>query len=802
MTDDSAPGLPPVAADVAAGALDLLPARLRKRVDAAVAKMAGRPVEGVPGGVRVRVDEESWVMLRVSGGVVVAEGDAVCGCLLAPACLHRAAILAACPVAEPSEILPLDRAPSTRSPRTPDSPADPATGDAPGATGALTQDTPARPAIEDGPRGTGARTQDTPARRAIGDSPEAPGALTQDTPARPAIEDGPRGTGARTQAGPGRGPAPEPPLLKRRRGWMGEPSLLTHQGGQVGEPPLLTHQEGQVGEPSLPTHQEGQAGEPARDQARPAIEDGPRATGTRTRTRTQGTSARPAMDQARGPGQAGAAHPVLGVVRRALVGVLVRGVGGGGAVQRAEVLHAAHSARLAGFPLPAAAAVRVARRLTEAQGNDPAFRLSELTAELTGLLDLLDRPDDAAAPPRRSYQPAKPLRLFGLFTEPVVTASGYAGATAYGCAPDGTLHTVSDIMPGPPARAVRASGSPLPGGCALPLREWGDGGAVILTDPTVSPDGRIGAGAGVRSVRAAGAAWHEPPLDALWRRPPADQLTAALDWSAEPAGVRRAGGDLLFLTGTVTAEGFRADGGPVLRLLAPDERAELAYAENLRLLASRPGLRLRLIARLAADRPGAVRALAAAWTGHDGEQVRADLGLRRLNRSLIPAPPPAPATPTAPSPPPPALPMELDLLRRAVDRAVAGGRAVTAASADGELPRRLGAAGLATGAECARALAERAADRRHDGLGRLLPADPDAFATAWLAASLYVSAATRALLPAAWSAGGAGEPERTPEAVPETAGDSPRKDSRKDPRRDMRRDTARTESPRTPSEPV
>ncbi|MEU9010737.1 hypothetical protein AB0D12_13330 [Streptomyces sp. NPDC048479] len=282
---------------------------------------------------------------------------------------------------------------------------------------------------------------------------------------------------------------------------------------------------------------------------------------------------------------------------------------------------------------------------------------------------------------------------------------------------------------------------------------------MILTGPTVSPDGRIGGGARLRSVRAAGAQWHESPLDALWQRPPAAQLAAALDWLAEPADDRTAGGDLLFLTGTVSRGGFRVVGGPALQLLAPDERPELPYAENLRLLASRPGLALRLIARAVPDRPGGVHALAAAWTSHDGESVRADLGLRRLNRSHIPAHTPAPI-PTQTDPlhlvaaAPPALPVELDLLRRAVDRTVAGGRAVTAASADGELPRRLRAVGLATGADCALSLAETAADRRHDALGRLLPADPDAFAAAWLAASVYTSAAARSLLSAAWSATG------------------------------------------------
>ncbi|MFE2742843.1 hypothetical protein ACFXKX_00420 [Streptomyces scopuliridis] len=579
---DSAAVLPPVAAEVAAGALDLLPARLRKRVDGAVAKAAGWPVEAARDGVLVRVAEDTAVTLRVTAGIVAGPDDAVCSCLLAPACLHRAAVLSVAPLAVREE---------------------------------------------------------------------------------------------------------------RRTGPEVEPA-------------------GREGEPSAPA---------------PAVTDEP----------------------ALSPAQATA----LDALRDAVTAVLVAGVSGSGAVHRAELLHAAHSARLAGLHRPAGTAVRIARLLGEARSDDPAFRLSGLSGELAELLDLVRRPAAALSPARRDYRPEGPLRLYGLFTEPVVTASGYAGATVYALAPDGTLRTLSDIAPGGPDRALQASGTPVPGGCALGLRELGDSGGVILTAPTVSADGRIGGGGAVRSVRAAGAGWREAPLAALWERPPAGQLASALGWLSEPADARTAGGDLLFLDGVVTGAGFAVAAGLTLRLAAPDERPELPYAENLSLLASRRGLALRLIARVVPDRPDRVQVLAASWTGHDEEPVRADLGLRLLNRSHIPAVPAVPAglTGAMEGGAPPALPIELDLLRRTVDRAVAGGRAVSAASADGELPRRLRAVGLTTGARRVEALTDAAADRRHDVLGRLLPADPGGFALAWLATAVYVSAATESLLLAAWT---------------------------------------------------
>ncbi|MFE3829027.1 hypothetical protein [Streptomyces sp. NPDC059092] len=610
--------LPPVAAEVAAGALDLLPARLRKRVDGAVAKSAGWPVEATLEGVLVRVAEDTAVTLRMTGGIVADAESAVCDCLLAPACLHRAAVLSRAPLALDGETA--------------------------------------------GAEGTGAEVAEAAKAGAAGGAGEA-------------VRVSATGTGDAAGGA----------------GGVGD-SGAAGGAGEAGGSPLTAVQAG-----------------------------------------------------------------ALRALRDAATAVLVSGVAGSGAVHRAELLHAAHSARLAGLSRPAATAVRIARQLGEARSDDPAFRLSALSGELAELLDLVRRPADATAPARRDYRSEGPLRLYGLFTEPVVTASGYAGATVYALAPDGSLRTRSDVAPGGPGRALQASGTPLPGGCAITLRELGDGGGVILTSPTVSPDGRIGGGGQVRSVRAEGAGWREAPLAALWERAPAAQLAAALAWLAEPLDSRGAGGDLLFLDGTVTGPehrgagaGFAVSGGPVLRLAAPDERPELPYAENLALFATRPGLALRLVARVVPDRPDLVHVLAASWTGHDGEPVRADLGLRRLNRSHLPAvrdARPGPSSPAAR----PALPVELDLLRRAVDRAVAGGRAVSAAAVEDELPRRLRAVGLTTGAERALALAEAAADRRHDVLGRLLPADPEGFALAWLAASVYTAAATEALLLAAWS---------------------------------------------------
>ena len=94
------PSLPPVPAELAAQAADALPGRLRKRLDEFVARAATWPVAADGERITVRPDDEVTVTLTLTGGVV-RDGDAViCSCLLAPNCLHRAAVLARAPLAQ------------------------------------------------------------------------------------------------------------------------------------------------------------------------------------------------------------------------------------------------------------------------------------------------------------------------------------------------------------------------------------------------------------------------------------------------------------------------------------------------------------------------------------------------------------------------------------------------------------------------------------------------------------------------------------------------------------------------------
>jgi len=588
--------LPPVAPAVTAELVQGLTPRLRKRLDAGVTKLAGRPAVRDGDTVRIAVDDDTHLELHAPGGTVTSTDAIRCGCLLAPDCLHRAAAASAAPIA--------------------DSDSDP---------------------------------QSEP-------SPE---------------------------------PEPEP-----------EP-----------EPQ------------SIP------------DSANNAIS-----------TDTQPTS--PTEPEPLTPDQRAAAQATYD----AAAAVLEAGTDGAGAVLQAELLRAAHTARISGLPRIAASAVSVVTRLRAARCADPAYRLADLTAALRDVLGTAHRLPGSTGPElavlrgtaRQPYAPDGSLRLYGLFSEPVLTATGYAGAVTWTADAEGRLYTVSDVVPGGPGRAVGAADRAVRvGDTALTHRELSRAGLAV-SGATVSPTGRLGAGAGVRAVRASGAAWREDPLVCLWELPVTDQVSRALT-----------GGDgLLFLDVTLTGTVREAAGdclladcdGLTLRLAAAHDHPALPYRDNLRLLAAAPGTRLRVVARL--DPSPLPRALLLAADHPRDPGARLDLGLDRLQHADLPAPAMAPAgSPPAPDEAP------LHLLRRRVHQAASAGRRVLSFPGSSATDsRRLGRYGFACAGDLLDALHSAAADRSRDVFGRLVPTDVNRFARAWLAAAHYTEEVDRSLCAAAWGA--------------------------------------------------
>ncbi|MEV0681993.1 hypothetical protein AB0I60_36270 [Actinosynnema sp. NPDC050436] len=452
------------------------------------------------------------------------------------------------------------------------------------------------------------------------------------------------------------------------------------------------------------------------------------------------------------PGERGAA----GALWDAGTTVLRAGAQGSGAVVRAELLRAVHTARVAGLHRASASGLRIASALAGARAGDSSFDREVLTAELVDLLllchDLRTAPQvtsELRGTARREYRPIGSLRLYGLCTEAVVTTSGYGGVVTHLVDDAGGLWTVPAIMPGGPERVQAAAGGPVAvGESGLSHRELGRGG-LLLSGGTASPDRRLGAGKAVRAVRASGVAWDADPVARLWAEPLAEQVARAFHAGTVPETHRPAGADLLFVEGSVLGAAGNAlrvaTGAGTLDLVGDGDRAR----ENLRVLATAGGADLRFVARLVPDRPGTAVVLAASGDLALTSDLagRIDLGLDRVQRSnvrgdaqdLPPRPEPADRVP------PPLRP-----LVNVLHRVTLGGRAVAAVASASRDVAALSRNGLTTTADLLADLALASRDRERDVFGRVVRDAGDAFPTAWLRAGLHVREFTRTVARRAW----------------------------------------------------
>jgi hypothetical protein len=437
---------------------------------------------------------------------------------------------------------------------------------------------------------------------------------------------------------------------------------------------------------------------------------------------------------------------------RAGASVLEAGIPGAGAVTRAGLLRAAHDARAVGLHRGAAGAIRVVEHLRGAATEDPAFRLADLVRDLRELLAVayrLRRPGtavgrDLRGTARRAYRVVAGARLYGLCVEPVATASGYGGAVTLLADAAGVVWQVSTVVPGDAEVARFAARHPVSvGEVRLSHTDLGRAG-LLATSLSASADGRIGSGRGTAAVAAEGVTWFQEPLDTLFRVPWSEQVDRYLAAHERPAAERPTVAGLLFVDAVVTgatADGLGLNaGGTHLLAVAAHEGPELAYVDNLRLIAQASGAALRLVARPVGRRRIAPIACAAPWLpaayrGH------VDLGLDRLRRAEIPVGEPVAAVSPIDHEPP------LRPLRRRLERAVEGGRA--AVPGDPAEVERMRAA-LPYAAELAGRI-EAASRPGRDAFGRITGTDGEDIARAWLAGATYLQAALRSAERAQWT---------------------------------------------------
>ncbi|MDX3730999.1 hypothetical protein [Streptomyces caniscabiei] len=673
--------LPPVAPDVVAAAVESLTSRLRKKLDAAVETYAALPVTVDGGAVRVRCGEDAEVTLTPgpSGAVTDAE-RAVCGCLLAPRCLHRAAVLSACPVAD-AEAMPATATEPEAGPSGTAGEAGSAAGDGP------------VPDVADASHGADASSPVTDG--------SAPGATTAAGATAPAGTDG--GSGSVGISG------------------TTGPAKATGKAGDLGD-------------------------------------------GRKAPT----------------PAQVAAAAGLWA----ATAAVLAAGVPAAGAVPQAELLRAAHTARLAGLHRAEAAALRVVRGLRGARARHDGHRLADLVANVrellltTGQLSAADPDPALVGTARRAYRPGGSLRVHGVCREPVISATGYGGVVTHLVSDDGSWYSIADVKPGGPARAKGAARAPVALGSGTLDHAQLSRGGLLISGATVSPDGRLGSGKGVRATPLAGLSWTSGPLAALFARPLAEAVAERLRSGpgADPEQVQQEGrrpigcdlvlvgaaGDQLYAR-EVSGSGESAESGLLVRLTPAGGHPDLAHTPNFRQLAARPGLRIRVLGRLEPDRAATLRPLAIGpvpgteatlrlpdeWQGH------ADMGYDRLQGAHFPPPDALPAV-DGPGgvPADPLAEAPLWRLRRLVEVAVSGGRrAVAEPARDGDRDggdAALRRSGFRAGADLAASLATEADRRSRDVFGRITDPDPDRYARAWLATAIYLTGTERALIQSTW----------------------------------------------------
>ncbi|MBT3154326.1 hypothetical protein HTV45_26215 [Streptomyces sp. CHD11] len=466
----------------------------------------------------------------------------------------------------------------------------------------------------------------------------------------------------------------------------------------------------------------------------------------------------------------------------AAASVLSAGTGGAGAVLRAELLRAAHTARLAGLHRAEAAALDVVCQVRDE--HDP-HRPRALAASVAALRELLlvthrlrtSDPDPALiGTVRRLHRPDGPLRLYGVCREPVIGPDGLGGVVTHLVDDDGHWYTLPDVKPGGPARARRA------GDAHVALRTFLSDhfrlsrGGLVLTGAAVAPDGRLLPEPGVRATFAAGRPWAvtarvAPAGGERFPAPPAPGSDGA--GPAGPAGpltvrdLEVAGADGQDLLARVLPEPDdrvlpEPDGG-LVRLTPAHRHPGLEHTANLRRLGARPGLRIRVAGRVEPDRVSVLRPLAVAPVPGTGAtlrlphawQGRADLGYDTLHDDHFP--PDLPALPCGPAPSGADAPTgdsPLWRMRALVELAVAGGRRAAAEPArDGVHPEHAAAlhrAGFVNGARLAAALGAVAAHRTRDAFGRLDDGGPDRYAAQWLATAVYLDGTEAALRRASW----------------------------------------------------
>lgn len=316
------------------------------------------------------------------------------------------------------------------------------------------------------------------------------------------------------------------------------------------------------------------------------------------------------------------------LAQSAVAAVLRVGASRAGLLVQSSVLRAAHQCRESGLIALGNTLLRIVEGSGRLRSNRETGDASALRDDLaSALATSLTVIKQASAPKwlvgqaRRAFDPIDVRKLEGVCAEPILTLSGYAGVCVYlqaGVMGRDDLFTINELRPGDSQLVLQAYGGGIELGTVAIDAKRLCRSSLAVQNLTASTDGRLGKGKSTRwalqSNRGATSRFRE----GRFALPLEEQIQHVFQRSLMSEAQRHGGWDLVAFDAVVL--GPRGAGLLVQvdqaiapwRLMIAIDDAQLAYRENLSLLARCPGMSMRCVGRLRLDAAGEVDLIAIA----------------------------------------------------------------------------------------------------------------------------------------------------------------------------------------------
>jgi hypothetical protein len=449
--------------------------------------------------------------------------------------------------------------------------------------------------------------------------------------------------------------------------------------------------------------------------------------------------------------------------------IVTQGITMSGALRVSSLLRAANLCRNEGMHVLARSALRMVEHVKRRGVNDHAFALGDATDDLRAALQesWLVRTNQSTngemGSGRRQFTSGGGLRLLALACEPVIATSGYAGVVTYLVDADRNTFHLSEVMPGGVSQVRAKYATAVRVGETTITHETLSRRGLVISGATVAPDGRLGAGQGVKAAPIAFSAGGVDDVAQGVRGPEALRQTAisALSnvdrASVFPVRVSIVGAEHNALRCVVVDANDPEHGGFDVRIVAAGTHPDLPGLPNLRLLARCVGREFIMVCSVVSDDERTLKILSfSAVNGNDvafpdAWQGRCNIGIDRLEPSMLRFEGPerelqqiAPQVTHRP----------YNDARRVVERITAVGTVAMQNAQVQDVERSavlLRRSGLNHGSRHFTNLLQRSAGDSREVDGRLRPAPIDRTASAWLACATWEHELRRTLAISGWT---------------------------------------------------